>query len=82
MPKIEGTGAWTWNGDRERPTVSPSILVTDSGPSRCHSFLRDGSLEFLSDCTHALAGQTVPLPDWPYAEGAYGGVDDDPKETP
>lgn len=30
---------------------------------RCHSFVRDGKIEFLSDCTHALAGQTVELPD-------------------
>lgn len=29
----------------------------------CHSFVRDGRIEFLSDCTHALAGQTVDLPD-------------------
>ena len=27
----------------------------------CHSFVRDGKIEFLSDCTHALAGQTVAL---------------------
>lgn len=31
------------------------------GCYRCHSFVRDGQIEFLSDCTHALAGQTVPL---------------------
>jgi hypothetical protein len=30
----------------------------------CHSFVTDGMIQFLSDCTHALAGQTVPLPDW------------------
>lgn len=29
----------------------------------CHSFVRDGRIEFLSDCTHALAGKTVPLPE-------------------
>lgn len=34
---------------------------------QCHSFVRDGQIEFLSDCTHALAGKTVPLPDWPDA---------------
>ncbi|WP_219631785.1 DUF6527 family protein [Stenotrophomonas maltophilia] len=28
----------------------------------CHSFVRDGQIQFLSDCTHALAGMTVPLP--------------------
>jgi hypothetical protein len=33
----------------------------------CHSFIRAGRWEFLSDCAHELAGQTVdmvPLPDW------------------
>ncbi|MDQ4681435.1 DUF6527 family protein [Stenotrophomonas maltophilia group sp. RNC7] len=28
----------------------------------CHSFVRGGQIEFLSDCTHAMAGKTVPLP--------------------
>lgn len=32
-------------------------------PRVCHSFVRDGRIEFLSDCTHALAGQTVDLPE-------------------
>jgi hypothetical protein len=27
----------------------------------CHSFIKDGMIQFLDDCTHALAGQTVPL---------------------
>jgi hypothetical protein len=31
---------------------------------RCHSFVRDGIIQFLGDCTHALANQTVPLPQW------------------
>lgn len=35
-------------------------------PDRCcHSFVRAGQIEFLPDCTHALAGKTVPLPDLP-----------------
>lgn len=29
----------------------------------CHSFVTDGRIQFLSDCTHALAGQTVELLD-------------------
>lgn len=29
---------------------------------QCHSFVRDGKIEFLSDCSHSLAGQTVDLP--------------------
>jgi hypothetical protein len=27
----------------------------------CHSFITDGKIQFLSDCTHELAGQTVPM---------------------
>jgi len=57
---------WTYNGDPDRPTFTPSILVT--GGSRglvCHSFVTDGRIQFLGDCTHALAGETVDLPDVP-----------------
>ncbi|KQX35347.1 ammonia monooxygenase [Devosia sp. Root436] len=31
----------------------------------CHSFVTNGRIQFLGDCTHALAGQTVPLPPIP-----------------
>ena len=31
-------------------------------PTTCHSFIKAGHIQFLNDCTHALAGQTVPLP--------------------
>jgi hypothetical protein len=71
---------WTWNGDVDKPTLSPSLLVTyqdlsgEGQHERCHSFVRDGNIEFLGDCTHALAGKTVCIPDWPKAEGEYGGV--------
>lgn len=30
----------------------------------CHTFVTDGRIQFLGDCTHKLAGQTVDLPDW------------------
>lgn len=29
----------------------------------CHSFVVDGRIQFLSDCSHSLAGQTVDLPE-------------------
>jgi hypothetical protein len=29
----------------------------------CHSFVTNGKIQFLADCTHKLAGQTVELPD-------------------
>lgn len=28
----------------------------------CHSFVTDGRIQFLNDCTHALKGKTVDLP--------------------
>ena len=65
------TNVWTWNGDLERPTITPSVLVRyDVSPPNqhlstvCHSFVTDGQIQFLGDCTHSLAGQTVDLPPW------------------
>lgn len=71
---------WDFNGDYEKPTFSPSVLVhyphwsppaTEENPNppnqvrvegRCHTFIRNGMVEFLSDCSHSLAGQTRPMP--------------------
>ena len=59
-----GPPRWKWNGNFDKPTVTPSIFVSASRPeSLCHSFIRDGRIQFLSDCHHALAGQTVDLPE-------------------
>ena len=54
---------WEFNGDMERPTFSPSLIVNRGTPKVCHLFLRDGKIEFLSDCWHSLAGQRVELPE-------------------
>jgi hypothetical protein len=32
---------------------------------RCHSYVENGIISFLQDCTHDLAGYKVPLPDFP-----------------
>ena len=58
---------WGYNGNAEAPTFTPSVLVRynwSDGPRVCHSFVTDGRIQFLGDCTHGLAGQTVDLPDW------------------
>lgn len=56
---------WSWNGSFEAPTFKPSLLVNSHDPaSRCHSFVTDGKIQFLSDCFHSLAGKTVDIPDW------------------
>lgn len=58
---------WQWNGSLDSPTLIPSVLnnVGGSNPTApiCHIFIRDGKIQFLSDCTHKLAGQTVDIPD-------------------
>lgn len=70
VDSVNSVGAkWTFNGNGDAPTFSPSIhLQVEYGDghreTRCHSFITDGMIQFLGDCTHALAGQTVPLPDW------------------
>jgi hypothetical protein len=83
---------WTWNGNAEKPTFTPSVLVRSGHyapghdnkkgcwctynaerpdePDKfhcqsCHSFVTDGNIKFLGDCSHELAWQTVPLPDFP-----------------
>lgn len=56
---------WDFNGDFDRPTFRPSLLVWASDPSkRCHSFVTDGQIQFLDDCFHELKGQTVEIPDY------------------
>jgi hypothetical protein len=87
------TSGWSFNGDYDRPTFSPSVLVTsghyvprfkkgdncwctynaehpdEPAPykcERCHTWVRDGQITFLSDCTHELAGTTVPLEPRPF----------------
>lgn len=64
LPADSSAPLWQWNGSLEAPTVEPSILVNASkrgGYPLCHSFVRDGKIQFLPDCTHDLAGQTVEL---------------------
>lgn len=58
---------WTFNGDMARPTFSPSLLVTcrtgEGVPDKiCHSFIENGQIRYLSDCTHAFKNTTVDLP--------------------
>lgn len=95
--RIEGQHAWTFDGNFESPTFSPSVLTTSGhyisghkpgdrcwctynaenpdNPApftcqRCHTFIKNGNVQFLNDCSHELAGQILPLPDLPdYLQG-------------
>lgn len=57
--------AWTWDGNLNFPTLTPSILTGKDSPNICHSYLTAGIFKFLDDCTHSLAGKEVPIPDLP-----------------
>lgn len=61
------TPRWTRTGTDDEPTFLPSLLCTfgKDNNKRCHIYLRKGVIDFLSDCTHALAGTKVPLPEPP-----------------
>lgn len=57
-----------WQGAEELTDEQVAAYYRGEGlpekvPVRCHSFVTDGQIQFLSDCSHALAGQTVSLPD-------------------
>jgi hypothetical protein len=59
---------WTFDGNMDRPTISPSILVrhTDFNGKDvvCHSFVNNGMIQFLGDCSHEMAGKTLELPEF------------------
>ncbi|AQX08019.1 DUF6527 family protein [Elizabethkingia ursingii] len=56
---------WQFNGNLVKPTISPSLFVNASGLNpttpKCHSFIKEGKIEFLNDCTHELAGKIIDL---------------------
>lgn len=60
--KTKGKGpCWTFNGDMDKPTIHPSLRVRYGQEKVCHSFIKEGIIEFCNDCTHDLVGQKVPL---------------------
>jgi len=62
---------WSFNQDFEKPTISPSFKQVgflgfdNEEPTygTCHSFIKNGMIQYLGDCTHKLKGQTVELKD-------------------
>lgn len=58
---FENGASWTWNDDMEKPTFNPSVGTFMGTDQQCHLFVRNGAIEFLSDCHHELRGQTVAM---------------------
>lgn len=61
---------WSFNGNGDCPSFTPSMNIgigpfPDGHIDRCHYFVTDGRIQYCGDSTHAMAGQTVDLPDIP-----------------
>lgn len=58
---------WNWNGDVDKPTLSPSVRHYYTRPdgtevTTCHYHIKAGMIEFCDDCQHDLSSRTVELP--------------------
>lgn len=58
------------NAEREGRSVSLTEEHRVMTP-RCHSFVRDGRIEYLSDSEHPLAGQTIDMVTLPARYNAF-----------
>lgn len=72
---------WSFNGDTENPHFNPSLAFWVDWTKqelgyKCHLFLHNGRIQYLNDCKHDLAGHTIDIPEWPYAKGNFGGIDE------
>lgn len=55
---------WQWNGDKEKPTVTPSILHHRTiGTPRCHIQVTAGRIMYYGDSEHAFSGKTIDMID-------------------
>jgi hypothetical protein len=54
---------WTFNGNLEKPTFLPSVMVRHGLDIVCHLYITEGVIHFLGDCTHELVNQSVPMED-------------------
>lgn len=68
----DGVKHWSFNGNLECPTLSPSLGVrwrdVNKDTYDCHVVVTDGVLNYCTDSEHELAGQKVamlPVDEWP-----------------
>jgi hypothetical protein len=53
-----------YTNDNPAPADFSGDYVTDV----CHTFITDGKIQYLGDCTHELAGQTIELPEFKWSD--------------
>lgn len=68
---------WNYNNDVNAPTLSPSIKAT-MGKGICHHFVRNGEIQYLGDCTHAMKGTNVQLEPFCFSEWLKGTDENEP----
>jgi hypothetical protein len=55
---------WTFNGNLEAPTFTPSLMTNRGAPDQCHLVLTDGIISFCDDCWHELKNTNIPIEDY------------------
>lgn len=58
-PSILVTGTETPTDEEVKRIMAGEKI--EPRPTRCHTYVTNGTIMFLPDCTHRLAGQTVSL---------------------
>lgn len=61
--KMTEKGEYDWEQWCKAGYPKEGAVPFESIPTVCHSFVTDGKIQYLNDCTHELAGQTVELLD-------------------
>lgn len=62
---------WGFNGNDEKPTITPSILNFYEHPdtkqriTTCHCHIRDGQIAYCDDNPHRYNGRTIPMVEIP-----------------
>lgn len=56
---------WTFDGNVEMPTFSPSFLHDQGTPKACHYIITAGKVAYCSDSWHDLKNTTIDMPDLP-----------------
>lgn len=57
-PNHKGPECWCTYNEKNKEKPAPFSC------NRCHSFITDGKIQFLDDCSHELRGKTVDIPEW------------------
>jgi hypothetical protein len=58
-PGHPGPECWCTYNQKHPDDPAPYVC------QQCHTFITNGMIQFLGDCSHHLVGQTVPMPPFP-----------------